>query len=161
MIDSVRGRIGVARVGPTYIMEISGSSGNPKVAATLANTLAEVYLDNQLETKFQATKRAQEWLNERLAILREELREAESKVEAHRAATGLLRTGDVTLTEQTIRDINSELTAAQSEYAAKSARLRNMNEQMRAALHLTHPYGRPVIGWAEELRRIDRVSAQR
>ena len=36
-----------------------------------------------------------------------------------------------------------------------------MNEQMRAALHLTHPYGRPVIGWAEELRRIDRVSAQR
>ena len=36
-----------------------------------------------------------------------------------------------------------------------------MNEQMRAALHLTHPYGRPVIGWAEEIRRIDRVSAQR
>ena len=36
-----------------------------------------------------------------------------------------------------------------------------MSEQMRAALHLTHPYGRPVIGWAEEIRRIDRVSAQR
>ena len=31
---------------------------------------------------------------------------------------------------------------------------------MHAALHLSHPYGRPVIGWAEELRRIDRVSAQ-
>lgn len=36
-----------------------------------------------------------------------------------------------------------------------------MSEQMRAALHLTHPYGRPIIGWAEEIRRIDRVSAQR
>ena len=35
-----------------------------------------------------------------------------------------------------------------------------MGEQMRAALHLSHPYGRPVIGWAEELRRIDRISAQ-
>jgi zinc protease len=35
-----------------------------------------------------------------------------------------------------------------------------MGEQMRAALHLSHPYGRPVIGWAEEVRRIDRVSAQ-
>jgi len=35
-----------------------------------------------------------------------------------------------------------------------------MAEQMRAALHLSHPYGRPVIGWAEEVRRIDRVSAQ-
>ena len=35
-----------------------------------------------------------------------------------------------------------------------------MGEQMRAALHYSHPYGRPVIGWAEEVRRIDRVSAQ-
>ena len=132
VIDAVRGRIVVNRLGPTYIIEINASSGNPKVAATLANTLAEVYLDNQLETKFQATKRAQEWLNERLAVLREELRDAESTVVAHRAATGLLRTGDTTLTEQTIRDINSELTQAQSDYAQKSARLRNMNDQMRA-----------------------------
>jgi zinc protease len=35
-----------------------------------------------------------------------------------------------------------------------------MSEQMRAALHLSHPYGRPVIGWADEVRRIDRVSAK-
>jgi zinc protease len=35
-----------------------------------------------------------------------------------------------------------------------------MGEQMRAALHYSHPYGRPVIGWAEEVRRIDRPSAQ-
>ncbi len=132
IIDGVRERIKVNRLGITFIIEINASSGSPKMAATLANTLAEVYLDNQLETKFQATKRAQEWLNERLSVLREELRDAEGKVEAHRASTGLLRSGDVTLTEQTIRDINTELTQAQSEYAAKSARLRNMNEQMRA-----------------------------
>lgn len=35
-----------------------------------------------------------------------------------------------------------------------------MREQMEAALHLSHPYGRPVIGWAEEIRRINRASAQ-
>ena len=35
-----------------------------------------------------------------------------------------------------------------------------MNEQMMAALHLSHPYGRPVIGWTDEVRRIDRASAQ-
>ena len=34
------------------------------------------------------------------------------------------------------------------------------SEQMEAALHLSHPYGRPVIGWMDEIRRIDRVSAQ-
>src|SRR5258707_11868428 len=35
-----------------------------------------------------------------------------------------------------------------------------MNEQMRAALHLSHPYGCPVIGWSDEVRRIDRVTSQ-
>ena len=33
-------------------------------------------------------------------------------------------------------------------------------EQVSAALHLSHPYGRPVIGWPEEIRHIGRVEAQ-
>lgn len=33
-------------------------------------------------------------------------------------------------------------------------------EQARAALHLSHPYGRPVIGWAEEIRHIGRAEAE-
>jgi len=36
---------------------------------------------------------------------------------------------------------------------------RLMSEQMNAALHLSHPYGRPVVGWMEELRHIDRATA--
>jgi capsular exopolysaccharide synthesis family protein len=132
IVDSVRGAIAVARVGSTYIVEIKANSGNPKMAATLANTLAEEYLNNQLETKFEATRRAQDWLHERLSKLREDLRDAESKVEAHRAASGLLRSGDSTLTEQTIREINAQLTQAQADYAAKNARLQNLDKQMRA-----------------------------
>ena len=33
-------------------------------------------------------------------------------------------------------------------------------EQVDAALHLSHPYGRPVIGWPEEIRHIGRAEAQ-
>jgi zinc protease len=33
-------------------------------------------------------------------------------------------------------------------------------EQIEAALHLSHPYGRPVIGWEAEIKRIGRVEAQ-
>jgi zinc protease len=35
-----------------------------------------------------------------------------------------------------------------------------MGEQMQAALHLSHPYGRPVIGWADEIRHLDKVAAE-
>lgn len=34
------------------------------------------------------------------------------------------------------------------------------SEQLAAALYLTHPYGRPVIGWAEEISRIGRMEAR-
>ena len=34
-----------------------------------------------------------------------------------------------------------------------------MREQMEAALHLSHPYGRPVIGWPDEIRHIGRMEA--
>jgi zinc protease len=35
-----------------------------------------------------------------------------------------------------------------------------MREQMEAALHLSHPYGRPVIGWPEEIHHIGRIEAE-
>src|SRR6202000_1267052 len=35
-----------------------------------------------------------------------------------------------------------------------------MREQVEAALHLSHPYGRPVIGWPEEVHHIGRREAQ-
>jgi len=35
-----------------------------------------------------------------------------------------------------------------------------LREQMDAALHLSHPYGRPIIGWPEEVRHIGRIEAQ-
>src|SRR6201996_3538682 len=35
-----------------------------------------------------------------------------------------------------------------------------MLEQMEAALHLSHPYGRPVIGWPDEIHHIGRKEAQ-
>ncbi|WP_258769084.1 pitrilysin family protein [Bradyrhizobium arachidis] len=34
-----------------------------------------------------------------------------------------------------------------------------LDEQVRAALYLNHPYGRPVIGWHQEIEKLDREDA--
>ncbi len=64
-------------------------------------------------------------------------------------------------------DLNDNSVATERDVVLEERRMRVDNnpqallgEQMSAALHLSHPYGRPVIGWPEEVRRIDRVSAQ-
>ena len=132
VIDSVRGRISVNRVGSTYIIEIRATSGDPKMAALLSNTLADVYINNQLDTKYDATRRASDWLNVRVAELQEEVRTADNAVEQHRVRAGLFSTDGSTLIEQNVRDLNLQLSTAQQEYSVKSARLRNLNSQIQA-----------------------------
>src|SRR5712672_3683513 len=34
-----------------------------------------------------------------------------------------------------------------------------LSEQMMAALYLNHPYGRPIIGWRQEIEKLDREDA--
>src|SRR5260221_9828543 len=34
-----------------------------------------------------------------------------------------------------------------------------LTEQVMAALYLNHPYGRPVIGWHQEIEKLDREDA--
>lgn len=132
VVTAVADVFAINRVGSTYLIEITASNGDPEKAALLANTLSQVYLDNQLDTKYDATRRAQEWLDERVTQLREEVRIAESRVEAHRARTGLLSAEGSTLTEQAIRDTNAQLLAARSELAENRARLQNVNNQITA-----------------------------
>jgi capsular exopolysaccharide synthesis family protein len=131
LVDSVLGAITINRHGPTYIIEISATNGNPKMAADLANTIAEVYQTNQLDTKFEATRRAKEWLDGRVGELRQEVSDAEGRLEARRAQLGALAAGGTTLMEQGIRDLNTQLSVAQGEYSAEKAKLDNLNTQLR------------------------------
>ncbi|MBI1359049.1 MAG: polysaccharide biosynthesis tyrosine autokinase [Alphaproteobacteria bacterium] len=131
VINAVLGRISINRRGPTYVIEISATSENPQMAADLANTIADVYLNNQLDTKFQATRRAQEWLDSRVSELREEVSNAESKVEARRVQLGALAAGGTTLLEQAVRDLNAQLSVAQGDYSTERAKLDNLNTQLK------------------------------
>ncbi|MEZ5936998.1 MAG: polysaccharide biosynthesis tyrosine autokinase [Hyphomonadaceae bacterium] len=133
VVDAVQRAISVSRLGTTYIVEIDATSRDPKTAADLANTVAEVYLSNQMDQKYEQTRRIQDWLDARTEELREEVRVAESRVADFMARTGTGRVaGGATIVEQQIRDINSELTAARGTLAEKTAILQNVKSQIAA-----------------------------
>jgi zinc protease len=63
-------------------------------------------------------------------------------------------------------DLSESAVMAERDVVAEERRMRVDNdpqalvlEQAEAALYLSHPYGRPVIGWPEEIRRIGRAEA--
>ena len=60
--SALMGKRSVRRSGGTYVIEISATSQTPRLARDIANAYADEYLVSQLEAKFEATERANEWL---------------------------------------------------------------------------------------------------
>ncbi len=123
-------KVRAERVGRKLLFQITASSIDPEMAAKIANTVADQYLVDQLETKFEKTRRKNEWLDVQLSDLRSEVNAAESAVEAYRAQQGLLSAKGQTLTEQQISDISAQLITQEAEYSERRARLSSVRNQL-------------------------------
>ncbi len=83
-------RVKVKRLGRTYIVSVSYTSSSPNSAAHVTNEIADAYLVDQLEAKYQATKRANTWLQGRLSELQAKVQESERAVELYRTENNLV-----------------------------------------------------------------------
>ncbi|WP_334050120.1 GumC family protein [Alteromonas gracilis] len=72
--------LSISPVANTQVVKISYMSESPKLAAQIANTVADVYIENYLEAKFDMTSKATTWLNDSLAGLRNKLEVSERKL---------------------------------------------------------------------------------
>ena len=66
----------VRRSGLSYAIEILYGDHDPELAAKIANATAEAYVQEQLTAREEATKRSNQWLEERIAQLRERMNDA-------------------------------------------------------------------------------------
>ncbi len=123
-IENLKGAIAVARAGEALVLNISFTSVDPNKAARLANAIADAYVVDKLDARFDAAKRASSWLNDRLVELRKQLRESEEAVAQFRAANNLVQAGaGATLTQDQLAQLNGRLVSARAETAEKRARL--------------------------------------
>lgn len=130
VVDAVLGGLSVRRSGLTYVMNVSYTSPDPAKAALMANTFADRYLLEQLEAKFDATRQANTWLNERLGELRGQVQEAEAAVEQYKIANNLLSASGASLTEQEISAYNQSVAQARAQQAEQEAKLRTAETQL-------------------------------
>lgn len=123
-IDRFLGGLVVATEGGTYLISIEYTAESPAKAALIANRLAEVYVDEQLKTKLFSSDRATIWLDERLATLADEVRQAEEAVERYRAESNLIgvESGAI-LNDQELTNLNSQLIQARADLAERQAKL--------------------------------------
>ncbi|MBB3591680.1 exopolysaccharide transport family protein [Rhizobium sp. BK529] len=123
VIDAFTERLQVYQVPGSRVIGITFTSKDPKLAASIPNAMAQVYLAVQSGAKLDSNSEATRWLEPEIDSLRQKVNEAEKKVADYRTTHGLLQTnGTTTFPAQQLNDISVELTRVRTDKANAEAR---------------------------------------
>ena len=90
VLDGVRDNLRVSRLGRSYIEQIAFISLDAQKAATIANAFADAYVEDQLQAKFEATRRASVWLEQRIGELRQQASDAYKAVQDFKSDNSII-----------------------------------------------------------------------
>jgi succinoglycan biosynthesis transport protein ExoP len=124
--------LSVKQSGKSRAITVSFSSADAQLAAKVANTLAELYLQDQVDLQARATERASIWLGPRVEELRTRVLDAERAVEQFRASAGLTQGATASVIALQVTNATGELSQAQARLAATEARQQQFEALSRA-----------------------------
>jgi len=139
-IEKLRKVLKVAQAGFSSSIRITITSGNREKAAAIAAGIAELYVQEQLETKKQASRQASLWLTQRVSELAGQVKEAEAAVQKYKADHRISITSEGTsITEQQLAELNAQLTAARTDYDDKAAKAGRTDALLQSGQIATAP----------------------
>jgi polysaccharide biosynthesis transport protein len=115
--------LSVARVGWSYNLSIEYRSGNPERAAQIVNAIAEAYITEQFEGKYEPTRRATQWLEGRIEELNQKKKLAERAVVDFKKNNDMVMADGKLVNEQQLVDLNTHLATARKQSSEAKARL--------------------------------------
>lgn len=118
----------VRAAGQTRIVELLYDSTDPRFAAAFANTLAQEFIDSNMEARWKMSQHTSEWLSRQLEDMRIKLERSEDGLQSYARRTGLMFTSDRSTSEKTnisedkLRQLQEELSKAQGDRITRQAR---------------------------------------
>ncbi len=114
-LEAAADRVEVSSSRRSRIVTITAEWPDPALAARFANTLAETYIEHNLQTRWDSTQRTSVWLTRQLEQLRSKLETASEKLQTYAAASGLLYTSEKeNVAESKLQQLQSELSSAEA-----------------------------------------------
>ncbi|AMA59733.1 MULTISPECIES: Wzz/FepE/Etk N-terminal domain-containing protein [unclassified Bradyrhizobium] len=123
VVAQVQKNLRTERVLTTYVLSLNYRARTPDKAAKIANAIANAYLVGALEAKYQSTKRATEWLQQRSLELSEQASASDRAVQTFKAENNIVGTSRGLMSEQQLSDLNTQLVQARAATAEAKARL--------------------------------------
>jgi capsular exopolysaccharide synthesis family protein len=122
VIDRFLGRLTVAPVPNSRLVDVRFRSTDPALAARVVNALSTQYIEQNLEFKFLASKEASDWLGERLAEQRKKVEASELALQRYREQSDAVALEDrQNIVVQKLADLNAAVTRAKTLRIEKEA----------------------------------------
>lgn len=138
-ISILRQRLDVNVVGKSRLLRVSFEHSNPRKAALIANTVADTFIGNSLNRKFNSSIYARDFLKGRLETVRVSLEEAERDLVNYTSDGSLISTSSEngldsgqTLDRVALISVDKELTSAYIRRLAAESALNAWSEENAA-----------------------------
>lgn len=134
VLEAYFDRLLVYPAGKSRILAVEFRSRDAELAAKAANTVAELYIASLDAAKVDTARHATSWLGGNIETLRRRVAEAEAKVEAYRARSGLIGSGNALnqpLTGQQLGEMSSQLSQARAVQAELAGRVKAIKDMIK------------------------------
>ncbi|AZO24101.1 chain-length determining protein [Mesorhizobium sp. M1E.F.Ca.ET.045.02.1.1] len=122
VLKAMRDKLNVYGVEKSRVIAVEFSSEDPKLAARVADAIAQAYLASKGNAKKESNTAATGFLGPEITDLQNRVKEAEAKVAAYRAQSDLLMGGNNSvLATQQLSELSTELSRVRANRAAAEA----------------------------------------
>jgi capsular exopolysaccharide synthesis family protein len=126
VLKKFQNRLDIEPLKRSRLIEISFESNDPKLAAQVVNTLADTYIQQNLEVRWDASQKASEWLSQQLQDMKAQLEKSEDNLQQYARKNGLLfldtdKGTTENIVTQRLRELQEELTKVQTERYEKES----------------------------------------
>lgn len=127
-VENVMDIISASLMRNTFVFSISAKTTDPQKSVDIVNTLAELYIADQIAVKFEATENAVTWLSERVTELEVELKTREDEIKDLRAGSNLVTPEALAALNQQASDMGQRLDDLRATAEGAEARLEDLRD---------------------------------
>lgn len=130
IITTIQGSLSISNIEYSRAYYLSIATVDPEDAARIVNTLAELYLLDQVAMKYKATEQANIWLMGRVSELRAELETAENALKDFKARMTLASPEALEALNRQMREFRDRVAATEDRALALAAQIADLEAAM-------------------------------
>ena len=122
LLEQFKRNLVVELTPKTRMLSVSYEAFNPQLAAQVATSLVNNYIDYSFRLKYEATRQASTWMEQQLDELKAKVESSQEALVAYEQANQIASTGDKqNVQEQMLSDLGRELSVAESDRVQKES----------------------------------------